>query len=127
MSEIAHRLPNILLDWQAGALTEDEFLSSVEVLALSWEREHPVADQIDSLTKAHAREELLGRVLATIGSMRLSLVSVEDVPIILQVLRVLDDDPFGAALQWDNHWRGVDLSERSQRYRSHPFYIVEEA
>ncbi len=101
-------LRNILREWQAGSLEPLE--------VLEWAEEHYDLEIL--------KDEVVIEVLTCLESLHQNLITVEDVPVFLQMLDTPPEREADALRLLSRHDEGVDWEARKDKYRDHPFYGI---
>jgi hypothetical protein len=100
------KLRSVLVDWQAGALQPLEVLEWAE----------------ESVELESQSDEVIKEILSRLDILHLNLVTVEDVPVFLQVLDTPTERWREALNLLENHENNIDWEARKERYQDHPFY-----
>ncbi len=101
-------LRNILRKWQAGNLEPLE--------VLEWAEAHY---DLESL-----KDETVIEILTSLDSLHQNLITVEDVPVFLQMLDVPAERGDEASKLLEKHDESVDWEERKEKYKHHRFYGI---
>jgi hypothetical protein len=109
MSDVSRdELHNILHKWQAGDLEPLE--------VLEWAEDHY---DLESL-----KDETVIEILTSLDSLHQNLITVEDVPVFLQMLDVPAERVAEALKLLERHTESVDWEARKEKYKHHPFYGI---
>ena len=108
-----HLLRSLVMQWQRGEITERDVHERAEHL---WDQrdwpDYPTSD---------ARSIAI-EVLAQLDILNHQLITVEDVPAIVDFLNTPPGSEEDAWEQWQRYWDNVDLDKRKQALRGHPSY-----
>ena len=101
-------LRNTLREWQAGSLEPQQ--------VLEWAEERYDLEIL--------KDEVVIEILTCLDSLHQNLITVEDVPVFLQML----DAPLGreqdALMLLAKHDESVDWKARKDKYKNHPLYGI---
>ncbi|HLM61482.1 MAG TPA: hypothetical protein VK308_11820 [Pyrinomonadaceae bacterium] len=99
---------NVLLEWQSGALEPKD--------VLEWAEERYDLEEL--------KDETVIEILTCLDSLHVNLTTVEDVPVFLQMLDLPFESHKEALALLERHDDSINLDERKEKYRTHPFYGV---
>ncbi len=106
--ELRTDLRNVLVQWQSGILEPKEVLEWAE-------------DRYESEDLQSADEAALS-ILTLLDSLHVNLITLEDVPVFLQMLDLPPEKGEEALQLLERHSKSFDLEARKKEYRNHPLY-----
>ena len=107
-SKLRTDLRNILLQWQSSTLEPKE--------VLEWSEERYESEDLQS------GDEAALSILTLLDSLHVNLITIDDVPVFLQMLELPPDKEEEALHLLEQHSERIVLEARKMKYRNHPLY-----